>query len=105
VFLNWCVRKTRGSSDSIDVDERSMLQPRSIESDPIDCRSLCRENRSLVFYHAARGVFRQRNRKNPKSYAEAEGVLLGQFRHPHTVVCDNRGELIKYGIYIEIHYD
>jgi hypothetical protein len=27
-------------------------------------------------------------------YAEAEGALLGQFRHLHTDICGNRGEII-----------
>jgi len=31
---------------------------------------------------------------NPR-YAEAEGALLGQFRHLHTDIYDNRGERIR----------
>jgi hypothetical protein len=29
------------------------------------------------------------------AYAEAEGALLGQFRHLHTDIFGNRGELIQ----------
>jgi len=41
---------------------------------------------------------------NPR-YAEAEGALLGLFRHLHTGIFGNRGEFIKKESYIVIYCD
>jgi type I restriction enzyme R subunit len=49
------------------------------------------KNRSLFFDDLLGTKLRE---FNPR-YAEAEGALLGQFRHLHTDIYGNRGELIK----------
>ena len=41
---------------------------------------------------------------NPR-YAEAEGALLGQFRHFDTDIYGNRGRLIQKKVYVVMYYD
>lgn len=49
------------------------------------------KNRSLFFDDLLDGKLREFNQR----YAEAEGALLGQFRHLHTAIYGNRCEFIQ----------
>lgn len=49
------------------------------------------KNRSLFFDDLLNAKLQE---FSPR-YAEAEGALLGQFRHLHTAIYANRGDLIK----------
>ena len=57
------------------------------------------KNRSLFFDDLLDTKLRE---FNPR-YAEAEGALLGQFRHLHTDVHGNRGKSIQKESYIVIY--
>ena len=58
-------------------------------------------NRSLFFDDLLDAKVRE---FNPR-YAEAEGALLGQFRHFHTDICGNRGRLTNQAAYIARYCD
>jgi len=58
-------------------------------------------NRSLFFDDLLDAKLRQ---FNPR-YAEAKDALLGPFRHPHTSISGNRGELINNSNHIVIYCD
>jgi len=59
------------------------------------------KNRSLFFDDLLDAKVRE---FNPR-YAEAEGALLGQFRHLHTDIYGNRGRLINQAAYIARYCD
>jgi len=59
------------------------------------------KNRSLFFDDLLDAKLRE---FNPR-YAEAGGALPGAFRHLHTDIYCNRGELIKQEVYIAIYCD
>ena len=59
------------------------------------------KNRSLFFDDLLAAKVQE---YNPR-YAEAEGALLGQFRHLHTDLYGNRGRLINQASYIARYCD
>lgn len=59
------------------------------------------KNRSLFFDDLLDTKVREFNSR----YAEAEGALLGQFRHLPADINGNRGEPIKQEVYIVIYCD
>ena len=59
------------------------------------------KNRSLFFDYLLDAKLRE---FNPR-YAEAEGALLGQFRHLHTDIYGNRGRLMNHAAYIAKYCD
>ncbi|MEF8748137.1 MAG: hypothetical protein V5B31_09970 [Candidatus Accumulibacter propinquus] len=69
--------------------------------DPDDPPADRARNRSLFFDDLLDAKLREFN----PLYAEAEGALLGQFRHLHTDIYGNRGGLINQAAYIAITDD
>jgi type I restriction enzyme R subunit len=59
------------------------------------------KNRSLFFDDLLDAKLRE---FNPR-YAEAEGALLGAFRHLHTDIYGNRGRLINHATHIAMNFD